>query len=203
MGAAKRRSGELWVLMQTRRLGIGRNSLRRRSDRLESMLLWCVLLVALLVIPTGAATGNAVRNTLDASSDRQRAALHEVRAETLESAEHDVPSVPGDVLTVIKVGYVDAHGVERQGYTTVVRGTKAGAGVTVWLDSSGTIVAAPRSTSDNAAYAAIAGTFTVLGSWLLLWGVFRLARIPLDRRRLRAWDAEWSTIAPRRPRGQT
>lgn len=202
MSAAKQRSGELWVLMQTRRLGIGRNSMRRRSDRLESTLLWCALIAALLMLPIGAATGNAVRNTLDASSQRQRAALHEVRAQTLESAEHDVPSVPGDVLTVIKVGYVDAQGAEREGYTTVVRGTKAGVEVTVWLDRSGAIVAAPRSTSDDAAYGATAGTFTVFGSWLVLWGLFRLARVPLDRRRLRAWDAEWRTIAPRWLRGQ-
>lgn len=202
MSAAKQRSGELWVLMQTRRLGIGRNPLRRPSDRLESMLLWCALIAALLMLPIGAATGNAVRNTLDASSARQRAALHEVQARTLESAEHEVPSVPGDVLTVIKVGYVDTQNAERQGYTTVVRGTKAGANVSVWLDSSGTIVTAPRSTSDDAAFGATAGVSTVLGSWLLLWGLFRLARVPLDRRRLRAWDAEWTTIAPRWHRGQ-
>jgi hypothetical protein len=202
MSAVKQRSGELWVLMQTRRLGFGGNPLRRRSDRLETTLLWCALIVALLMIPIGAATGNGVRNSLDASSARQRAALHQVQAKTLESAEHEVASVPGDVLTILQVGYVDAQGAERQGYTSVVRGTKAGVDVTVWLDSSGNIVPAPRSTSDDAAFGATAGIFTVLGSWLLLWGLFRIARVPLDRRRLRAWDAEWSTIAPRWLRGQ-
>jgi hypothetical protein len=202
MGATKQRSGELWVLMQARRLGFGRNPLRRRSDRFETVLLWCALVVALLMVPIGAATGGGVRDSLEASSARQRAALHQVKAQTLESAEHDVPSVPGDVLTVIQVGYVDAQGVDRQGYTSVVRGTKAGVDVTVWLDQSGNIVAAPRSASDDAAFGATAGILTVFGSWLLLWGLFRLARVPLDRRRLRAWDAEWSTIAPRWLRGQ-
>jgi hypothetical protein len=202
MSAAKQRSGELWVLMQARRLGIGHNALRRPSDRLETMLLWSTLIVALLMIPIGAAIGTGVRNTLDASSDRQRAALHQVQARTLESAEHEVPSVPGDVLTALQVGYVDMQGVDRQGYTSVVRGTKAGAEVTVWLDDSGTIVAAPRSRTDDAAFGITAGIFTVFGSWLLLWGLFRLARVPLDRRRLRAWEAEWGTIAPRWLRGQ-
>ncbi|TCC30822.1 hypothetical protein [Kribbella speibonae] len=202
MSAAKQRSGELWVLMQARRLGIGRNPLRRQSDRFETVLLWCALTVALLMIPVGAAIGSGVRNSLDASSDRQRAALHQVQARTLESAEHEVPSVPGDVLTIIQVGYVDTQGVDRQGYTSVVRGTKTGAEVTVWLDNSGTIVAAPRSTADDAAFGITAGIFTVFGSWLVLWGLFRLARVPLDRRRLRTWDAEWNTIAPRWLRGQ-
>lgn len=202
MSAVKQRSGELWVLMQTRRLGFARNPLRRQSDRLETVLLWSALIVALLMIPIGAAVGNGVRDTLDASTARQRAALHEVQAQTLESAEHEVPSVPGDVLTVVQVGYVDLHGTERQGYTSVVRGTKDGTETTVWLDGSGNIVAAPRSTSDDAAFGASAGIATVFGSWLLLWGLFRLARIPLDRRRLRAWEAEWNTIAPRWLRGQ-
>lgn len=202
MSAVKQRSGELWVVMQTRRLGLGRNPLRRPSDRLETVLLWCALIAALLMIPIGAATGNGVRNSLEASSARQRAELHQVQARTLESAEHEVPTVPGDVMTIVQVGYVDAQGVERQGRTSVVRGTKSGAGVTVWLDGSGNIVPAPRSTADDVAFGTGAGISTVLGSWLLLWGLFRLARISLDRRRLRAWESEWTTIAPRWLRGQ-
>ncbi|MEU8226153.1 hypothetical protein [Kribbella sp. NPDC048915] len=196
MGAGKQRSGELWALMQLRRLGIGPNALRRRSDRIEATVLWCALVVALLMIPIGAATGNAVQNSLEASSARQRAELHQVQARTLEGAEHEVPSVPGDVLTVLKVEYVDPQGALRQGYASFVHGTKAGAELTIWLDRSGAIVPAPR--SDNAAYGAAAGISTVLGSWLLLWGLARLARVPLDRGRFRAWDAEWCRIAPRR-----
>jgi hypothetical protein len=188
--------------MQGRRLGFGRNPLRRRSDRLEAFLLWCVLTVGLLMIPIGAATGNGVRDALDAAAAQQRAALHEVQAHTLESAERDVPTVPGDVLSHVRVGYVDPHGVQREGFTSVVMGTKAGAEVTIWLDDAGAIVAAPRSPADDTAFGATAGFLTVLGSWVLLWGIFRLVRIPMDRRRIQAWDAEWRRIAPRWLRGQ-
>lgn len=201
MSTVKQRSGELWVLMQARRLG-GRNPLRRPSDRIETALLWCTLIAALLLIPVGAGLGKGVENSLEASAARQRAVLQQVQARTLESTERETPAVPGDVLSRVPVSYIDAQGVERQGMTSVVIGTKAGAEVTIWLDRSGKIVTAPRAKADDVAFGSTAGIFTVLGGWLALWGLFRLARIPLDRRRLRDWDAEWQAIAPRWPRGQ-
>ncbi|NIK59178.1 hypothetical protein [Kribbella shirazensis] len=202
MSAVNHRSGELWVLMQARRLGVGRNPLRRPSDRLEAVLLWSVLLVALLMIPVGAAVGIGVRNSLEATAAHQRAALHEVGARTLESTERTVPSAPGDVLSRARVSYVDPQGIEREGTASVVVGTKPGVEVTIWLDRSGSIVAAPRSRSDSAAFGALAGFLIVPGAWLLLWGQFLLARLPLDRRRTRDWDAQWETVAPRWLHGQ-
>ena len=74
--------------------------------------------------------------------------------------------------------------------------------MTIWLDASGNVAAAPRSTSDSAAYGGSVGLLTVVGSWLLLWALFLLARVPLDGRRSRDWDAEWTTVAPRWLRGQ-
>lgn len=202
MSAGKQRSGELWVLMQARRLGVGRNPLRRPSDRLETVLLWCALLVALLMIPVGAAVGTGVHDALDASAARQRASLSETQARTLESTERMFPSSPGDMLSRARVSYVDQQGMQREGTASVVIGTKAGVEVTIWLDRSGNIATAPRSSSDSAAYGVTVGFLTVLGSWLLVWGLFTLARIPLDRRRLRDLDAEWYAVAPRWLRGQ-
>lgn len=203
MGAEQQRTGELLVLMQARRLGIGRkNPLRRWSDRAETALLWCTLVVALVMVPVSAAVGTHISGSLEASAAQQRAVLHKVRARTLESTERMVPSAPGDSLSRVQVSYVDAQGVPREGTTSVVIGTQADTDVPVWLDHSGTIVPAPRSPGDSQAFGGTAGFFMVLGSWLLLWGLFRLARLPLDRRRLRTWDAEWQEIAPRWLRGQ-
>lgn len=203
MSTVKERSGELWVLRQGRRLGIGRrNPLRRRSDRIEAALLWCGLIVALLLIPVAAAVGTSVRNAGEASAARQRAVLHGVKAHTLEGTERVVPSAPGDVLSRARISYVDHLGVAREGMTSVVIGTKSGDEVTIWLDRNGTIVTAPRVSADNAAIGSSTGFLTLAGSWLVLWGSVRLARIPLDRRRARDWDAEWQAVAPRWLRGQ-
>ncbi|MGW7681594.1 Rv1733c family protein [Kribbella sp. NPDC054772] len=202
MSGGKQRTGELWVLMQARRLGFGPSTLRRRPDRIESLLLWCALIAALLMVPIGAAIGTSVRNSLDASAAQERARLYEVRARTLEGTEPVSSGIPGGVLSLVPVAYVDARGTEHEGLTTVVMGTKANSDVMVWLDTSGLIVTTPRSPADSAALGGTVGTFVVLGSWMLLWGGFRLARIPLDRRRLRDWDTEWRTISARWLRGQ-
>ncbi len=197
MSTGKQRSGELWVLMLDRRLGFGRNPLRRWSDQAETVLLWFALITAMLLVPMGAAVGTSVRSSLNASAAQQRSALHEVRARTLENSERMVPGAPGDVRSRARVSYTDPQGTVREGVASVVMGTKAGVEMTIWLDGSGNIVAAPRSRSDSAAFGAAAGIFTVLGSWLLMWGLFGLARLPLDRRRSRDWDAEWDAVAPR------
>ncbi|TDO46638.1 hypothetical protein EV643_11021 [Kribbella sp. VKM Ac-2527] len=53
---------QLSVLMQLRRLGFGRNPLRRRVDRLESALLLGVLVAALLVIAAAAVLGTTIHS---------------------------------------------------------------------------------------------------------------------------------------------
>lgn len=202
MSTVRKRPGELWVLMQARRFGLGRNPLRRRTDRIEAALLWCGLVAVLLLIPIGAAVGTSVRNASEASAEERRAHLVEVTARTLESTESEIPSAPGDLLSQARIGYVDQLGAEREGMTDVVIGTKAGAELTVWLDQAGAVVRAPRATSDSAAVGTAAGVLTVLSSWLLIWGAVRLARIPLDRRRAQDWEHEWISVASRWLRGQ-
>ncbi|MBB5978415.1 Rv1733c family protein [Kribbella solani] len=198
MSTGKQRAGELWVLMQVRRLGIGwKNPLRRWSDHAETVLLWCALVLALLMIPAAAAIGTGVSHSLEASAARQRAVLHEVQGRTVVGTEGTLPSAPGSPLSLTQVSYVDPQGTEHEVLASVVTGTPAGATVPVWLDSSGHPVTAPRSESDNRAFGGTAGFFVVFGSWLLLWGLFRLACVPLNRRRLQDWDTEWREIAPR------
>ncbi|MGW1344443.1 Rv1733c family protein [Kribbella sp. NPDC002412] len=197
MSAVKERSGEQWVLMQARRLGFGRNPLRRPVDRVESVVLWCALIAGLLLIPVGAAAGTSYRNSSDAAAAAKRAVLHEVTARAVEGTERHVPSAPGDTLSHVRIAYVDQRGVEREGITSVVIGTKAGDEVPVWLDKEGDVVPAPRSGLDSAAVGSMIGMFVIAGSWLALWGLVRLARIPLDRRRARDWASEWDSVAPR------
>jgi hypothetical protein len=202
MSTVKGRSGELWVLRQARRLGIGKNPLRRRSDRIEAVVLWCGLVVAMLLIPVAAAVGTGVGNASAESAARQRAVLHQVTATALEDAATVVSSAPGDALSQAMVSYVDANGFPREGMTSVVIGTKAGDKVTIWLDHSANIVRTPRSGADSSAFGTSVGFLTLAGSWLLLWGLVRLARVPLDRRRARDWDTDWRAVAPRWLRGQ-
>jgi hypothetical protein len=190
------RRGELWVAMQARRLGVGRNPMRRPSDRFEGVLTVIVLVTALLMVPVGAAAGTSIRTASETRAAEQRVLLHQVQARTTEEA----PALNGQELGLITwpVGVIwqDETGLDHRARADVVLGTKANTEVTVWVDRSGALAEAPRPGGDSAANGAAAGFGFVVGSWLVLWLVLLAARRPLERRRLRDWAAEWKQVAP-------
>ena len=203
MSATHQRRIELSVLMWLRRLDFGRNPLRRRVDRLESALLLGVLMAALLVVPAAAALGTTIHDRAENAATRQRAALRQVQARTLENTAEIVPSTPGQVTTRVRIGWLDPAGSTREGSADVVIGTKAGTELTIWLDRAGAIARAPRASADSTALGSAAALTLPMLGWPLLWATFRLARRPLDRRRAQDWAREWEQVSPRWTRPQT
>ncbi|WP_329478680.1 hypothetical protein OG555_39490 [Kribbella sp. NBC_01484] len=196
MSIGRSRSGELWVLMRARRLGYGRNPLRRRVDRIESAIVLGAVLAALLMIPIAAATGTALRNASDHAAAHRRAVLTQVQARTLEDTE-SAPDGTGQVDTTVRVTWIDPAGRPHEGRANVAFGTKKDAEVIVWLDSSGAITLPPRPAGDSAAIGSAVGLSLAMVSWLLIAGLARLSVVPLNRRRMRAWEREWEIVAPR------
>lgn len=202
MSTTHPRRAELSVLMYLRRLGFGRNPLRRRVDRLESAFLVTALVGALLVVPAAVMLGTTIHDRAEDKAARQRALLHSVQARTLENTAEFVPPSPGQVTSTVRIGWLDGSGVSREGSAEVVIGTLAGTELTIWLDRSGAIVRAPRESADSAALGASAGLTLPTLAWPLLWASFRLARRPLDRRRSEDWAREWEQVSTRWSRPQ-
>jgi hypothetical protein len=194
MSTTRQRRAELSVLMQLRRLGFGRNPLRRRVDRLESALLLGALVAALLAIPAAAALGTTIRNRAEHMAAQHRAELHPVQARTLEDA---VSPALGQITTRVRIIWFDALGSPQEGWADVLIGTNAGTELTIWLDRTGARARAPRESDDSAALGVAAGVIMLTLAWPLLWGLFRLARLPLDRRRAQEWAREWEQVSPR------
>jgi hypothetical protein len=182
--------------MRARRLGYGRNPLRRRVDRIESAIVFGAVLAALLMIPIAAATGTAVRNASEQAAAHRRAVLTQVQARTLEDTE-SAPDASGQVATTVRVTWIDPAGLPREGRASVAFGTKKDAEVIVWLDSSGAVTVPPRAAGDSAALGDVVGLSLAMTSWLLITGLARLSVVPLNRRRMRAWEREWEIVAPR------
>lgn len=202
MNTTEQRRSEQWVVMQLRRHGFGRNRLRRGVDRAEALMLFAVMVAGLLLVPAAAALGTSISNSAEHSAAQRRAELRSVAAHTLQDTAVAVPAAPGQLASRVRVGWTDEIGVPREGWADVVIGTKAGSAVTIWLDRSGAVVAAPRQPADSVALGAAAGMITVMLGWPLLWLAFRLLRIPLNRRRDRAWEREWAETAPRWKKSQ-
>ncbi|MFI7065273.1 hypothetical protein ACIBL3_30060 [Kribbella sp. NPDC050124] len=190
MSRTGRRNGELWVLMQARRLGFGRNPLRRRVDRMESAIVLGSILAALLMIPAAAAIGTAVRTASERSAEERRASLTQVQARAVTAAATSVLGGAGQVASLAKVAWNDPAGRPHEAVTSVPIGTKPGSEVTIWIDRSGALTSPPRPPADSAAIGSAVGLTTAMMSWLLIAGLARLAVVPLDRRRLRDWDRD-------------
>jgi hypothetical protein len=182
---------ELWVMTRARGLGFSRNPLRRRVDRIESVVLLVAVLVGLLMIPAAIVLGFVVRDEIEQSAAERRATLTETPARTLTDSEALVGAVPGQVMSHVQVAWTDATGAEREGWAYVLLGTKQGAEVTIWLDRSGAIAPTPRPPGDGAPVGAAVGFTAGTFGLLLVSGLTRLAVASLDRRRARDLELEW------------
>jgi hypothetical protein len=202
MATTHEHRAELFMMMQLRLLGLGRNPLRRRVDRFEAVLLMIALMVASLVIPAAAAFGNAVRDRAEQAAAQERAHSRAVVSRTLEDSDESALAGPGLTTTTVRVGWFDASGSAREGRADVLVGTKAGTELTIWLDQNGEMTRAPRSPADSAALGVVGGVSSAVVAWPLLIVVFRLARRPLDRHRAEEWAREWKEVSPRWTRPQ-
>ena len=190
------RRAELYVVMQLRLLSFGDNPLRRRVDRLEAVLRIVALTAALLMIPA-AALSTTVRDRTAQSATQARAEVRPVQARTLDGTAQAVPSTLGLTTTPVRIRWYDDRGTPHEAKADVLIGTKAGTELTIWLDRSGAMRPAPRPPADGTALAVATGVTLPMLAWPLIFGLFRLSRRPLDRRRAEQWAHEWRQVSRR------
>jgi len=193
-----RRPGAL-LTRCARRLGFDRNPLRRRTDRIEAVIRLAAVILLLVAVPiaTIAVARQADRLALR-QAQAQQAADHQVTAVLLQQAQ--ATGVP-DPYTSIQLTYVLARWqpsgqAPRSGQVLAPAGAHAGSTVKIWIDASGAVTSPPPDHRIIAGDVCIAAIVTCLVASLLVLGSNALARRVLDRRRLRAWDAEWRAAGP-------
>jgi hypothetical protein len=76
-------------------------------------------------------------------------------------------------------------------------GSAAGSTVQVWVDASGRPTGPPLLRADLLKRVIGAVTLALLGVAVVLFGLGRLVRWLMDRRRLAGWEANWASIGPR------
>ncbi len=181
----------------TRRLGRDGNPMRRRSDLIDAWLVPVAIVVFVALCPLILAlVGNWAR-AANASEERAQAHWHHVQAVLL----HSVPGAEqADHGTNSWIAWTPvrwtAGGIEHTAVVPVPSGTRAGAVVTVWLDSAGKAHVPPL-TRDGASGRVLEAS--VLGLAVLavaLAIMIMLARRFLDRRRLAGWETAWLAVGP-------
>lgn len=174
-----------------RRVGLDRNPLRRRVDRMQTALGLLLIVAVLAAVPLAVqAVGAPVYRAEVAAAAAAQARLRPVQA-TVVSAEHAPLYAPVSSATV---RWQAADGTERTAEHRATGLLRPGAPVTVWLDDAGEIVEPPPPARPLGRAVLLTAGVVLLalaagaGGWLT-------ARALLDRRRLRAWDEEWAGVA--------
>ncbi|MEV0296894.1 hypothetical protein [Nocardia sp. NPDC050710] len=183
-------TGSVNVVRRTcRRVGLDRNPMRRREDRLQAGVGALLTVLVLLAVPLVALLlGKPLYEEENRAVQAETAQLHRVDATVLEVGQAPLYAP----VTPVKVSWRETDGSTRVAdyHSTVL--VKPGATVPVWLNDSGRVVEPPSATRplSRALFTCSAIIFAVLigcsGGYLML-------RTGLDRRRARMWESEWAT----------
>jgi hypothetical protein len=180
-------------------LGFDRNPLRRGTDRVEGVLRLVMIIVVVAVVPaTAVAAGRWTYHYVVHQAQAQQATEHQVTAVLLRDAP--ATGTP-DPYTSVQTAWVPARWQPpgqppRTGEVLAVAGARKGSTVRTWIGPSGAVTDPPLDHRVIRGDVLMAVAATLLVSGLLLLAAAALARRMLDRRRLRAWEAEWRTSGP-------
>lgn len=182
-----------------RRLGFDRNPLRRRTDRIEAAIRLATMVLLLVAVPIAAIVAGQLTDHLALrDAHAQQGAEHEVTAVLLRQARAAVVPDPyaSVQLTYVLARWQPPGKPPRSGQVLALAGARAGSTVAVWIDGSGALASPPPGHRDIVGDVTVAAITTCLAASLLVLGSNALALRVLDRRRLRAWDAEWRATGP-------
>ena len=177
------------------RLLIGRNRLRRPSDRLEGLLVMLLALAFLGAVAAAPFFGERLYQYQRAAA----AHLHPATAMLTQSGPSDAYLTPGGEATA---RWRAPDGQQKKGTLSTatapgISGAAAGARVQVWLTGSGQPKAPPVGVAEAMFSAVVIPIGAVCGAAIALLICYWLGRLALDRRRLAKWASEWSLTGPR------
>ncbi|TMQ92638.1 hypothetical protein ETD83_26935 [Actinomadura soli] len=177
-----------------RRLGLERNELRRRVDRVQRAVALGLLVLLLAAAPPLAAW--TVSWSYDAGSraeSTERANRHQVVA-TVTSTGGIGTSGDRYIHETVQASWPGADGKPRVGTLPSWKNAKAGAQRTIWVDREGDPTVRPRPHSRTVTDAAYAGAATVLACGAPLLLAYVLVRRRCDRHRDELWEADWARM---------
>jgi hypothetical protein len=177
------------------RLIVGRNELRRPSDRIEGAVLVALSVVFLTVAVM------AVFLTAHVYQAQRSFAADLRPAVAVLSGPGPVLYNQAELAAQAQARWRLPDGTERSGILSAavvpaIYGARAGNSVQIWLDRSGEPQLPPATLREIAITALISGFIVTIGAAGLLMLCYRLCRLALDRHRLARWEAAWAATGP-------
>jgi len=188
---------EPWLYRKVRGLRPDRNSLRRRTDRVEAYLLAGLFVAAAAGAPFAAqAASHAAYADALRLQQQQLATRHQVSAVLAQAAATSISgyTISADVPT--KASWTSITGVHRSGEVLAESGSPKGAVVTLWTDSRGDLTSPPLIAAEVVGQGDAATIGAVAGVVAVFLAAAGTTHYLLYRRRIAAWDADWLVTAP-------
>ena len=183
------------MLRLRRQLGLDRNPLRRRTDKIAACL--AVVLVAVFLIGALMVSVVAVSWVGRAAAAEQRAARswRLVPAVVQRAAPAPAPSQLNG-HTWVPARWTAPDGQARAGQIPVTVAVAAGQTVRLWVNAAGTPTGPPPNRGAVVVDAVATAAFALVALASALLCLARTGRWVLDRRRLAAWEAAWAAVGP-------
>jgi hypothetical protein len=180
-----------------RRLGLDRNPLRRRTDKIATCLAAQLLAVFLIGAPLLAITAFSWEGRAGTAEQRAERSWREVPAVLLRAATAPDAFASGAFgYTWVPARWTAPDGRPRDGEIPVSAGLAAGGTVPLWVDPHGTPTDAPLSHRAVVTRAATAAVVAPIGLLIVLLCVGLAGRWLLNRRRLSNWELAWAVVGP-------
>ncbi len=186
-----------WPARILRLLRFDRNPLRRRTDRLETILIATLITTFAAGLPVIVhAAGNWESAAAIREARVQQSVIHLVPATLLQTTVA-WGSGAGGAYPETRARWTAPDGQARTSWIFAPSGGVKGSTVPIWVTQSGQLSDPPLTTdqiqgriatAEGTAVAALAITLAIAGL---------LARRELDKRRMAAWDTEWLANGPR------
>jgi hypothetical protein len=174
------------------------NPLRRRIDRAEAFIFGGLLVAAVTVAPVAAMEAGHVAyvDSLRVAQVQQRTG-HEATATLLAGPS---PATGGGYtitsLVPARAQWATPAGASRTGEIEVTSASVKGEHIKIWTDAAGDVISPPATREQAAGQGTFAAIMAVVLTLVACASAAGLTRMILNRRRLAAWDADWSVTAP-------
>ncbi|WP_432923086.1 Rv1733c family protein [Microbispora sp. CA-135349] len=177
-------------------LGLDRNPLRRRCDRVEALVRLAAVLGVVVAVVAGVMLGiREYGNGLRAEA-RQAHNRHQVVATLTGDVTTPRLSVAGAAVGHAQATWVAPDGTARAGVIEVPPSRHAGETVRVWTDGKGAITPRPQDRETTVVAALTVGTGMPLAAGALLALLVTCTRLVNQRRARRVWEAQWTVVEP-------
>jgi hypothetical protein len=178
-----------------RRLGLDRNPLRRRTDKIAACLAAVLAAVFLVGAPVLATVAVDWAGRATAAEQQAARSWRQVPAVLQQGASAPAGwELPG--YSWVRARWTAPDGQSRAGEIPVSGAVPAGRAVPLWVNGAGSPIVPPPGHRTVPARQALAAVVAVAALGIVLLCLTGAGRLMLDRRRLADWEAGWAAVGP-------